>query len=208
MCDFQSGMFASRDQPDGLDELVPGLALSRQHTLTCRRQPIEAAPALARLLDPRPLDPAALFEAIEQRIERVEVEHQPPARLRLDELAEFIAVPGSGYQHRQEEQFGGALFQFAVERREVDVCHKQILAYQTKARPCWLASVFGEREDERQRVWPDQSRPQHSGRDGPSTEIEMSPGGEETQFVPEGPLRNGSPRSQALCGTLKPREKN
>ena len=64
MCALQSGMFPSRDQPDGLDELVPGLALSRQHTLTCRRQPIEAPPALARLLDPRPLDPAALLEAI------------------------------------------------------------------------------------------------------------------------------------------------
>ena len=31
-----SGMFASRDQPDGLDELVPGLTLSRQHSLTRR----------------------------------------------------------------------------------------------------------------------------------------------------------------------------
>ena len=54
MFDFQSGMFASRDQPDGLDEPVPGVALSGQHALTSRRQPIEAAPALARCLDPSP----------------------------------------------------------------------------------------------------------------------------------------------------------
>ena len=87
----------------------------RQHALTCWRQSIEAAPALARLLDPRPLDPAALFEAIEQRIEQVEVKHQPPARPRFDQLAELIAVPGSGLQHGQQEQFGGALLQLAVE---------------------------------------------------------------------------------------------
>ena len=88
-------MFSSRDQPDGLNELIPGLPLSRQHPLTCRRQPIETAPTLARLLDPRSFNPAALLEAIQQRIERVEVEHQPPARLRLDQLAEFVAVPRS-----------------------------------------------------------------------------------------------------------------
>ena len=132
MWGFQSGMLPSRDEPHGIDELVPGLALSEQHALTCRRQPIEAAPALAGFLDPCPLDPTALLEAIEQRIERVEVEHQPPARLCLDQLAELVAVPGSSLQHGQQEQFGGTLLQFAVERREVDVCHKQILAYQTK----------------------------------------------------------------------------
>src|SRR5262245_12917018 len=94
MCGFQSGMFPSRDEAYGLDEVVPGSALSGQYALTGRCQAIEAAPSLARLLDPRPLDPAALLEAIEQRIERVEVEHQPPARLRLDQLGQFIAVSG------------------------------------------------------------------------------------------------------------------
>jgi hypothetical protein len=59
-CDFQSGMFASRHslhhhQPDGFDELLPRLTLFRQHPLPRRRQPIEAPPTLARLLDPRPL---------------------------------------------------------------------------------------------------------------------------------------------------------
>src|SRR4051812_47884021 len=126
MCCFQSGMFPSRDQPDGLDELVPGLALSRQHALPCRRQPIKPPPALAlaapaqvrrlpprparpfrrnpknrppalaRFFDPPPLDPAALSETIEQRIERIEVKPQPPARVRLDQFAKLVAVPGSG----------------------------------------------------------------------------------------------------------------
>src|SRR5882724_8688832 len=89
-CELQSGMFPSGDQAYGLDEFVPGLPLSGQHPLTCRRQSIEAAPALTRLLYPRALDPAALLKAIEQRIERVEVEHQPTARLRLDQLAELV----------------------------------------------------------------------------------------------------------------------
>ena len=74
----RSGLFASRDQSYGLDELVPGLALSRQHALTCRRQPIEPPSSLACLLDPRSLDPSAFLEAIEQRIERVEMETSRP----------------------------------------------------------------------------------------------------------------------------------
>ena len=122
---------------------IPGLALSRQHALTCRRQPIEAAPALARLLDPRPLDPAALFEAIEQRIERIEVEHQPAVRPRFDQLAKLVAVPGSGLQHGQHEQFGGPFLQFSVERGRVNVCHRQILQPQTRGRPEWLARSWG-----------------------------------------------------------------
>jgi hypothetical protein len=68
MCGFQSGMCSSRHQSDGFDELIPGLPLSQQHTLTRGRQPIETAPALARLLDPRALNPPALLEAVEQRI--------------------------------------------------------------------------------------------------------------------------------------------
>src|SRR5262249_16959967 len=78
MSGLQSGMFSSRDQPNGLYELVPGLALSQQHATSRRRQPIEAAPALAGLLDPGACDPPPLLEAIEQRIERVEMEHHPP----------------------------------------------------------------------------------------------------------------------------------
>src|SRR4026209_2498135 len=131
-------MFASRNQPYGLDELVPGLALSYQHPLTGGGEPIEAAPALTRLLDPRPFAPAAPFQAIEERIERVEMEHQPPARLGFDQLAKLVAVPRPGLQHGQQEQFGGTLFQFAVERREVYVCHKQILHPRTRQPQRWL----------------------------------------------------------------------
>jgi hypothetical protein len=110
-------MFASCDKSDGLDELVPRLALSRQYPLAGRRQPIEAEPALARLLDPCPFDPRALLEAIEQWIEGVEVEHQPPAGFHLGQFAELIAVTGSGFEHGQQEQFGRAFLQLAVERR-------------------------------------------------------------------------------------------
>src|ERR671921_804842 len=96
----RSGGFASRDQPYGLDEVVPGLALPHQHALPHRCEPVEAAPALTRLLDPCALDPAALLEAIEQRIERVEMEHQPPARPCLDQLAKLVAVPRPGFEDR------------------------------------------------------------------------------------------------------------
>jgi hypothetical protein len=38
------------------------------------------------------------------------VEHQPLARLRLDQLAELVTVPGSGFQHGEEEQFRHPFF--------------------------------------------------------------------------------------------------
>src|SRR5687768_1997127 len=127
MCGVQSGMFASRHLSNRFNELIPSLPLSQQHTLTGGRQPIETAPALAGLLDPCALNPPALLEAVEQWIERIEVEHQPAAGLHLDQLAEFVAMPGSGLQHRQQEQFGGSLLQLAVECRQVYICHRQII---------------------------------------------------------------------------------
>ena len=82
----------------------------------------------------------ALLEPIEQRIERIEVEDQPPARLRLDELPQLVAVTRPRLQHGQQEQFGRPLLQFAVESRQVDVCHRQILQPRTRERREWLAA--------------------------------------------------------------------
>src|SRR5262245_2817569 len=135
-----SDMFRSRHEADRLDEGVPGLALLRQRLLACRREAVEAATALPRLLDPRALDPAALLEAIEQGVERVQMEDQPPAGLRVDQLAELVAVPWPGFEHRQEQQLSRALLELTVQRRQVDVCHRQIIAQETSMRTTWLAA--------------------------------------------------------------------
>ena len=50
----------------GFDERVPSLALLDQYAASLRREPIEASPPLAGLLDPAALDPAAALEAKRQ----------------------------------------------------------------------------------------------------------------------------------------------
>src|SRR5262245_14531328 len=81
----QSGMFASCYQAHGFDERLPRLLLAREDAAAVRGQPVESPPSLAGLLDPCPLDPPALLEPVEQRIERVDVEHEAAGRARLDQ---------------------------------------------------------------------------------------------------------------------------
>src|SRR5262245_42856079 len=116
-------MIASRDEPHRVDERLPGLALTRQHAAPFRRQLIEAAPALPGLLHPLALKPAALLEAIQQRIERRQVELQLPARAAFDQLAELVAVTRTALNNRQDDQLRRPFLQFAIEHAGVYICH-------------------------------------------------------------------------------------
>jgi hypothetical protein len=62
-------MVESRDAVDGFGELAPRFALRCQDAGAGRREAVVAAAALAGFLDPAAEDPAALLEAVEQRIE-------------------------------------------------------------------------------------------------------------------------------------------
>jgi hypothetical protein len=86
-------MFFSRDQPDRLDERIPGFTLARQHAAPVGGKAIEASAALAGLFDPGPFDPAALLEAIEERIQGIDVEDELASRTRFDQLAQLVPVP-------------------------------------------------------------------------------------------------------------------
>src|SRR5262245_39202740 len=82
-CFAQSGMSCSRDALDRFHKLCPCFPLLRKNTPTLCRDLVEAAAPLAGLLDPRTLDPLALFKAIEQRVKRIDVELQVTAGTRL-----------------------------------------------------------------------------------------------------------------------------
>src|SRR5689334_22860456 len=81
---FQSGMFDTRDAVDRLDELPPAVALGGQHLFPFGRQAVVTAAALAGVLHPAALNPAALLQAVEQGVERGDVETQTAARALLD----------------------------------------------------------------------------------------------------------------------------
>ena len=67
------------------------------------------------------LYPPALFEAIQERVERIDVELQLTCRPRLDQLAKVIAVPRACIEQRQNQQLCRASLEFAIERSSVDI---------------------------------------------------------------------------------------
>ena len=80
----------------------PRLPLPGQDAPAFGREPVEAAFALAGFLDPSSLDPSAVLEPQQRRIEGRQREVQPPARPRLDELADLVAVPRPPFEQRED----------------------------------------------------------------------------------------------------------
>src|SRR5688572_11578893 len=122
----ESGMVDSGDEAHRVHERLPGMALPRQHTAALGGEAVEAPPPLAGLLDPLPLQPAPLLEAIQERIERRDVELQMTARPGLDELADLVAVAGARLHDRENHQLRRPLFQLAIEHAPVYSCHNHI----------------------------------------------------------------------------------
>src|SRR5262245_20687402 len=103
------------DARDGGDEALPSLALLGQHAAAFPGDPVVAAAALSGLLDPPAADPAALFEAVEQGIERGHGEPHLAARARLDQLRHLVAVPGPVLDEREDDELGAAFLELAIE---------------------------------------------------------------------------------------------
>jgi hypothetical protein len=83
-------MVDSREEAHRVHERLPGVPLPRQHAAAFGGQAVEAAAALAGLFHPLALQPAAFFQAIQQRVERGNVELELAGGLRLDPLADLI----------------------------------------------------------------------------------------------------------------------
>src|ERR1041385_2826547 len=107
-------MLNPRDEADGLDELPPSFALCLENLSAGRRQPVITASPLPGLLHPAATDPAAFFQAIEQRIKRGHIETQRSARTHFDELPELIAMPRSIFDKRKNEQLRAPLLQLPI----------------------------------------------------------------------------------------------
>src|SRR5687767_10967297 len=123
-------MFASGDTAHGLHERRPRFPLLGKYPAPFSRHLVEPAAPLAGLFDPGALEPSALLEAIEQRIERIDVERQLAVGPCVDQLTQLVAVPGPRVEQRQDEQLRGASLQLAIECTCVNTCHRQILCRQ------------------------------------------------------------------------------
>src|SRR4030095_17039279 len=112
-CD-QSGTLRLRDPAHRLDERDPRALLQAKDLTALGRDLVVAPPALRGLLDPATLDQAARLQAIEERIEGRHVEAQRPARTRLDELPDLVAVAGAPLHQGQDEELGRTLLELPV----------------------------------------------------------------------------------------------
>src|SRR6185436_16026092 len=127
-------MFGSGDVLDGVDEFPPVVALRGEHAPPFGGEPVEAPPPLAGLLDPASRDPAALLEAVEEGIERGDLEADPSVGSLLDQLADLVAVARTGLDEREDEELGAPFLQLAVEHPR-DMLHSDI-SYRGLWRPC------------------------------------------------------------------------
>src|SRR5262249_60663277 len=93
------------------------------------RQPVVAAPALARLLAPAACDGLRALEPVEQGIERSDVQPHRAVGAFLDQLADLVAVPGPMLEERQDGELGAPFLEFPV--KPSDIWHSYI---------CWRDS--------------------------------------------------------------------
>src|SRR4029077_12068638 len=100
---FHSGMFHSCDAAHRVDKLPPTLALLNESFLTLRCQAVVTPPLLIRFFDPTAKDQASIFEPVEQRIERGNMEAQDAARALFDELSDVVTVARLILEQRENQ---------------------------------------------------------------------------------------------------------
>src|SRR3954462_2183739 len=107
-------MVDSGDEAHRRHERLPGVALAGEDAPPFRCKAIEAPAALAGLFHPTPLHPATLFEAVQQRIQRRDVELQLSTGTRFDQLADLVAVACARFDDRQDDELRRSFLQFTV----------------------------------------------------------------------------------------------
>jgi hypothetical protein len=108
-------MFLTRDSVDCMHKIGPTVALVFQHFLPVGSELIVAPSALSRPFDPSPSDEAPPFEAVEQWVERGNIEFEETLRALFDQLADLITVAWAVLDEREDEQFRTAFLQFPFE---------------------------------------------------------------------------------------------
>jgi hypothetical protein len=112
-------MFDSRNAADGGHEVFPALLLRMEYLAPLGGQAVIPAAPLVGFFHPLSLDPTLGFEAMEQRIERGDMEGEGAAGADLDQLRDVIAMTGPGFEKRENQKFGAAFFPFGIGREVV-----------------------------------------------------------------------------------------
>src|SRR6185295_2471187 len=124
---FQSGMLDSGNAVDRFDKLLPTVALCGEHFSSFGSQTVITTTALARLLDPAPLNPTTAFESIEQRVKRRDIETQVPARALFNQVPDVIPMPRLVLNEGKYQQLRTPLLQLTVKHLRQLIWHSDIL---------------------------------------------------------------------------------
>src|SRR5688572_25391360 len=110
-CVTKSRILEPRRALDSGHEHAPRLALLRQLLAPGRRELVETPSPLAGTLDPPAGNAALRFEAIEDRIQRRDIEHDRAVRALLDARGDVVAMPRLILELGEDEQFRSALLE-------------------------------------------------------------------------------------------------
>ena len=112
----------------------------------CRRQFVEPAPALAGAFDPPAGNDPLRLQAIEDRIQGRDVEHDRAVRSLLDADGDVVAMARLVFELREHEQLRGALLERVVVGRSRHMSESYIYQSASRRQDGWS-------HDGRSRVW-------------------------------------------------------
>src|SRR6516225_9152528 len=98
-------MLRSFDRPGNaihrLNKRLPATPLRGQNLTSRRGQAVVATPPLPHLFHPSALNPAALLQAIEQRIERGHMKAQRASGALFNQFTDLVAMPRPSLHERE-----------------------------------------------------------------------------------------------------------
>jgi hypothetical protein len=98
-----------RDSSERVNEFFPAGAVAGEHAPAFGGDLVVPLAPLPGLLDPAAGNERAFFEPVEHRVQRRDVKLQHPAGPFVDQLSDFVAVPGAVFHQRQHQDLGAAL---------------------------------------------------------------------------------------------------
>src|ERR1700693_5689899 len=108
-------MAGLHDSVDLGDNSVPGAALSLEELAPRRRKPVTAAAAFAVFLQPAAGDETAVLQPEQNRVQRPDAEADLAVGTFFNQLADIVSMAWPAFEQNENQQFGAALVQVAIE---------------------------------------------------------------------------------------------
>src|SRR5579871_584616 len=116
MAASQSGIFDSSNVADSRYKRAPGGAPIGENLPSRGQDAVEAAAALACLFDPIAMNPTAILQPVQKRVQRGNAKTNRAFGAGFDQFRDFVTVAGLRFDEGQNEEFSAAFFQVTANR--------------------------------------------------------------------------------------------